>query len=906
MNYPNKAFVSKTENGIVIGNENIVREISSNGGIVKTICLLNRRADGDVKFCPIGGSEEFVISVNKKFGSKSVLRSSSFELKTVDCETDAAGAKASFTFKPYNAGKAQITVKLIYLALNSRLTIDKYLEISSDNAEKINIDYIDLEYIALGSDIKQRWSRPNMKKAYLTEFQSALGQPIYLNGMYSGCEFPATDNNIENNIAHIRYYAGKTLCEMSKGKEHYTTWKSVFGAARSFDMEVIRADFLEYITSISQPLYLRTQYNSWFDHMLEIDDKKIRDSFFEIEKGLTQFGVPPVNSYVVDDGWVDYDKDFWCFNSKFPNELYEGSALAKKFSSDFGLWLGPRGGYNLKTSGFGRRMEKSGKGGWNKRTQDVCVADHRYIKNITDFFLDYMDRFDINYWKLDGFLLRSCKNKHHGHPTGGYEDMYCFTDNWESWLKVFSDMREFRTKQGKDLWLNQTSYCNASPWHLAYSESLWMQNSDDVNYIDKTKSGEKLCGKDFDKMLTYRDTKYFDFHKTREYQFPLSNMYNHEPIYGNTAKIKMTDDEFRKYMFMISTRGTAFWELYYSFNLFTDDMWRINMDVLRFLEDNFEILRNAKLIGESPDTGSVYGYSAWKGSEGIVSVRNPANREQKFSVTLDRIIGVGEDAKDMTCAVILPYTEKSNEKKYNYGDKVEVTLAPHEIFIYRFGEGEKNAPTLQCAKFIDNDTIEFRFNKRIAVKEDSFTLDGQTLESSLMADYSDVRVKINGEKENEAVIAVQCNVFDIYGNEFKETVNVTYYKDLIIPSENGIEGTGDFTISFTLSGAPDDGVLFTQGNEYSLTISNGRLMFDLKGIKVKSNTVVSGKDNVEVKAVRERNGMVKLYLGKQLDSSGYNKSRANAPITRGEIKKGIACTQVSFINKALDFKAIGE
>lgn len=134
-------------------------------------------------------------------------------------------------------------------------------------------------------------------------------------------------------------------------------------------------------------------------------------------------------------------------------------------------------------------------------------------------------------------------------------------------------------------------------------------------------------------------------------------MYNHEPIYGNTAKIHMTDEEFRKYMYMISTRGTAFWELYYSFNLFTPDMWLINADVLSFIRENFSILRNSKLIGESPDTGSVYGYSAWENANGIVSVRNPANKKQSFSFILDRIIGVVEGAENMTCVTVLPYTE---------------------------------------------------------------------------------------------------------------------------------------------------------------------------------------------------------------------------------------------------------
>ena len=61
-------------------------------------------------------------------------------------------------------------------------------------------------------------------------------------------------------------------------------------------MEVVRADFLEYIKGIAKPIYLRTQYNSWYDHMLDLTSENIRDSFFEIEKGLSSAGVPPLNS----------------------------------------------------------------------------------------------------------------------------------------------------------------------------------------------------------------------------------------------------------------------------------------------------------------------------------------------------------------------------------------------------------------------------------------------------------------------------------------------------------------------------------------------------------------------------------------------------------------------------------
>ena len=81
---------------------------------------------------------------------------------------------------------------------------------------------------------------------------------------------------------------------------------------------------------------------------MKIDENNILNSFREVECGLTQNGVRPLDSYVVDDGWNAYgpfEKEntvkFWSFNSKFPHELATPSKLAHQFASDFGLWLDP-------------------------------------------------------------------------------------------------------------------------------------------------------------------------------------------------------------------------------------------------------------------------------------------------------------------------------------------------------------------------------------------------------------------------------------------------------------------------------------------------------------------------------------------------------------------------------------
>lgn len=897
MDFPQTVFIASEQGKFAIGNRYIVRAFSvDKARKLRTDFIRNRRIAGglDLVFQPC--SEEFVIRFNVKKKKTAALKSSVLQVADIRTKSEDDRKLLEIRFAPYRVLGITFTVTETLEAAEDKPFLYKALSFTASD-DRVILDSVDTEFISLPRDIEQKWSRPDMKKAYLTPFHSALGQPVYLNGLYTGSEFPAADNNIEEGIAHVRCYSGKTLKALQNGKASYTTWKTVFGAASGLELDVIRADFLRYIRSISRPVALRVQYNSWFDHMLDIDKDNIRASFLEIEKGLTQNGVPPIDAYVVDDGWADYDKDFWCFNKKFPNELSESAALAKNFASHFGLWLGPRGGYNKKTKRFAKRMQRAKKGGYNRRSRDVCTADHRYTENLQKLFFDYMDRFDINYWKLDGFMLRACRSKRHGHPVGGYEDMYCFSDHWEQWLALFEAMHRHREAQGKTLWLNQTSYCNASPWYLQFSESLWMQNSDDVNFIDKTTRGENLHGKDFDRMLTYRDTKYFDFYKTRAYQFPLSNLYNHDPIFGNTANVQMTDEDFRKYLYMLASRGTAFWELYYSFNLMNEAKWQINADVLRFLKKNFQVLQNARPIGESPDTGAVYGYAAFDENEGFVSLRNPADRVQSFSFTLDRCLGVAETAKDWVCADVLTLSEVPRDKLWGYGDTSETELKPHEIRILHFSAPGTTPPTLLRAKVLDEHAVLLTFDRHIL--PEAFTCAGETAEAELLADYNEVRLTSTQSFPYGEPFQVQYSVRDIYGNTAEGTAECVFYKDHILPEF--VTGTDEFTVRLKLNAAPEDGILYTQGDSLVISVSNGKMVADCGGVRARSDEKVSRNRFARADIVRERTGVLKIYVNGALCGAGYNAENPLPPLFAGEIRKHQALESCTLYDRAFAY-----
>lgn len=908
-----KAEVGKEtieKNFIEIGNEFISRKFETSNNHFKPASITNKKiwdseAETNVTLLPSNGSEEFIIGVIGKFRSKFEIKASMLTIDKInEFEKDGA-ALIEVNFKTAVVKKAEFKIRAIYVLLENDCYIKKQLYISANGNKELKIDYIDTESLVLKDGIMQKWSHPNMDKAFLDGFHASLGQPVYVNGMFFGSHFPMNDNNIVNDRVRIRYYCGKKLSELLNDREEYSLHTTVVGSTQSLEYDLIRAEFLKYIESISQKTYLRTQYNSWYDHMLDISEENINTSFYEIEKGLTQHGVAPLDSYVVDDGWTDYSKDFWCFNEKFPNEFYNSALLSKSFSSSFGMWLGPRGGYNKETMPFAKRMEKAKKGGYNKQSKDICVSDKNYLNNIEALFIDYMNRFDINYFKLDGFMLKPCKSKKHGHPTGGYKGMYALTDAWENWISIFEKMRENREEKGKSLWINLTCYAVPSPWFLQWVNSIWMQNSDDIGFCDKSLSGEELNGKDFDKMLTYRDSLYYDFHKKRMYQFPNSNMYNHEPIYGNTAKISMTDEEFRNYMYMISSRGTAFWELYYSYNLFNENKWKINADVLKFIKENYHILKNSKLIGEPANTGKIYGYSAWTDSEGIISLRNPSNKKQSYSLKLEKSIGVNESIQALTRVNVIPYCTKPCETLYSFGDTLEIELDAHEIVVFKFSKPEAEAPKLISFKTISKNEIELCFDKHIVISADSFKYENTSLNCELQADYSSVKLIFENEIPN-GDICIEYSVNDFYGNELTGAQIVNNYKDGIITAsaDEPKEINGEFTLSLKVNSTIKDSMIFSQGNALAISLSNGKIRFNCCTLKAVSNDDVCDGTDKNITLVREKNGMIKIYIDSILSGSAYDEKIINPTIVAAPIKQSNSVKSFIIRDKALAFDEV--
>lgn len=142
------------------------------------------------------------------------------------------GKKVTFSFKPYTHKDVAYTIDEVIVMYEGDHFMRKFLEIDvpDDKMADAEIDYIDLESLKVAESDAQ-WTIPRGKGGIveMEEFKANLGQPIYIQGMFFGCEFPVADTEIVDGTGFMRYYSGKTFSRLKEDNQlttdnKYVTW----------------------------------------------------------------------------------------------------------------------------------------------------------------------------------------------------------------------------------------------------------------------------------------------------------------------------------------------------------------------------------------------------------------------------------------------------------------------------------------------------------------------------------------------------------------------------------------------------------------------------------------------------------------------------------------------------------
>ena len=124
---------------------------------------------------------------------------------------------------------------------------------------------------------------------------------------------------------------------------------------------------------------------------------------------------------------------------------------------------------------------------------------------------------------------------------------------------------------------------------------------------------------------------------------------------------------------------------------------------------------------------------------------------------------------------------------------------------------------------------------------------------------------------------------------------VEFAEQVRLGSIKSFQGKGDFTLDITLATTERDAAVAEQVGAYALHLKNGKPSFHAGSVVYNAETIVNDGQPHRITCVRERNGMVKVYVDGTLQGTAYDKHHTNeslpaAPILLGQPNKTFSLT----------------
>ena len=253
--------------------------------------------------------------------------------------------------------------------------------------------------------------------------------------------------------------------------------------------------------------------------------------------------------------------------------------------------------------------------------------------------------------------------------------------------------------------------------------------------------------------------------------------------------------------------------------------------------------------------------------------------------------------------------------------------------ILQFGEKDETPAKILSVEG-NGKEAEVEFDETIRTPEAGmFKVDGyEVTKAELKADRRTVKLTLDKELKDARTVSVSVDgVKDTVGNTSKVSAQNDAFKDGIITgvisddlkdgavstkAKYSVDGHGGFTVTGKIKTDSKDVVLAEQKGAYKVGIDGeGYLTFEFNNMKITSKydqkTVDKANDSYtsetkgiaadgkehQFSAVKEINGMIKLYLDGKVVASTYSEDKANPEIAKGEtiFAQGLTKDEVSYI-----------
>jgi hypothetical protein len=113
----------------------------------------------------------------------------------------------------------------------------------------------------------------------------------------------------------------------------------------------------------------------------------------------------------------------------------------------------------------------------------------------------------------------------------------------------------------------------------------------------------------------------------------------HGIVYAKQAKDLTTDpgNDFADEVHSYFGTGTQLQEMYITRSLLSPTNWDTLAEAARWSRSHADTLKDVHWIGGDPDQLQIYGWGAWNPREGVITLRNPSNSPQEFSIDVAKV-----------------------------------------------------------------------------------------------------------------------------------------------------------------------------------------------------------------------------------------------------------------------------
>jgi hypothetical protein len=283
---------------------------------------------------------------------------------------------------------------------------------------------------------------------------------------------------------------------------------------------------------------------------------------------------------------------------------------AEKYGAEPGIWLSPWGGYAGPRA---QRLAAAKTGGYEVDDQGLALSGKKYYPLFHEVTVNLLKTYGINQFKLDGT----------GSPdkvTPGSK----FDSDFAAAIALIGDLRAIKP----DLFINLTTGTWPSPFWLRTADSIW-RGGDDYGFAG--------VGSNRERWITYRDSDLYGGIVRLGPLFPLNSVMLHGIIYAREAPHGLNADPYHDFANEVHdyfATGTGLQELYISAHLLSDRDLDTLADAAKWARRNAETLRDSHWIGGDPARLDVYGWASWSPGHAIISLRNPSDRPQTYTLDL--------------------------------------------------------------------------------------------------------------------------------------------------------------------------------------------------------------------------------------------------------------------------------